>query len=236
MKAIQSMNRLGVCALLLLGSVATAQTPLEKREAIRKAREAQAAAQAQAARAATQPDFSVLDQRIEAAQRSPNDARLALEATQTLRDFLRGSTDAAAREQAMGRLPSVESLITHAISANPNDASLLLMEKASLLFNAGRKGEVEALIQASMDARPSLDAALALIGIHSRRGEKDQIFPLCQRTRPQVVREVQVWELLDACIKGSGALTPESGLSWASTDDKVFYFREAQRRNAAVTP
>ncbi|MFL5352128.1 hypothetical protein [Archangium sp.] len=45
-----------------------------------------------------------------------------------------------------------------------------------------------------------------------------------------------MWELLDACIKSSGALTPESGLSWASTEDKVFYFREAQRRTATATP
>jgi hypothetical protein len=230
--------------LLLLGSVATAQTPLEKREAIRKAREAQAAAQAQTqaqqAQAqqaqAAQSDLSVLDQRIEAAQRSPNDARLALEAAQTLRDALRNGADAGARERAMVRLSAVESLVNQAIAANPNDASLLLMEKASLLFNAGRKGEVEALVRASMDARPNLDAALALLGIHSRRGEKEQLIPLCQRTRPQLFRESQVWELLDACIKSSGALTPESGLSWASAEDKVFYFREAQRRTAAATP
>ena len=201
------MNRLGVCALFLLGSVAIAQ-----------------------------PEFSVLDQRIEAAQRNPSDARLALEATQTLRDVLRDSADAELRERALVRVAAVEAIVNQAIAANSNDAPLLLMEKASLLFNAGRKGEVEALVRASMDARPNLDAALALLGIHARRGERDQVIPLCQRTRPQLFRESQVWELLDACIKHSGALTPELGLSWASAEDKAFYFRESQRRAKSANP
>ena len=87
-----------------------------------------------------------------------------------------------------------------------------------------------------MDARPNLDAALALLGIHERRGERDQIVPLCQRTRPQLFRDSQVWELLHACIKHSGALTPESGLDWASAEDKVFYFREAERRATTAKP
>ena len=230
------MNRLALCALFLLGSVASAQTALEKREAIRKAREAKALAAQQAAEKAAEPQLPVMDLRIEAAQRTPGDARLALEATQTLRDVLRDSADAELREKALVRVAAVETLVTQAIAANPNDAPLLLMEKASLLFNAGRKGEVEALVRASMDARPNLEAALALLGIHARRGERDQIAPLCQRTRPQLFRESQVWELLDACIKHSGALTPESGLSWASVEDKVFYFREAQRRVTAATP
>jgi hypothetical protein len=107
-------------------------------------------------------------------------------------------------------------------------------EKASLVFNAGRKGEVEALVHASMDARPNLDAALALMGIHARRGEKARIPAVCQHTRPHLFREPQVWTLLEACRKL--ALTPEAGLAWASPEDKAFYFREADRRATAPVP
>jgi hypothetical protein len=213
------MNRLIVCTLFLLGPVASAETALERREAIRKAREAKVLARE-----------ALLEQRIEAAQGNPSDSRLTLEATRTLRDVLRGPADARLRERALSRVATVEALVNQAIAANPNDAPLLLMEKASLLFNAGRKGEVEALVRASMDARPNLDAALALLGIHDRRGERDQVIPLCQRTRPLLSGESQVWELLEACIKHSGALTPESGLAWASAEDQAFYFREKQRR------
>jgi len=177
-----------------------------------------------------------VEQRIEAAQRNPGNARLALDATQSLRDVLRATTDATLRDAAMTHVAAVEALVTQAISANPNDAPLLLMEKASLLFNAGRKGEVEALVQASMDAQPNLDAALALLGIYGRRGEGDKVFPVCTRTRPHLIREAQVWGLLHACIKASGASTIESGLSWASPGDKAFYARELKRRRAAVTP
>jgi hypothetical protein len=177
-----------------------------------------------------------VDQRLEAAQRQPSKARLALEVTQTLRDVLRGSTDAEVREAAMLRVATVEALVDQAISANPQEAPLLLMEKASLVFNAGRKGEVEALVRASMDAGANLDAALALLGIHGRRGERDQVFPLCARVRPQLFREEQVWELLRACMKHSGASTVESGLSWTSAGDRAFYLREWKRRTAAAKP
>jgi hypothetical protein len=219
------MNRHIVCTLLLLGSVASAQTAFERREAILKGREAKVLARE-----------ALLEQRIEAAQRNPNDARSALEVTQTLRDVLRDNADARLRETALLRVATVEALVNQAIAANPDDAPLLLMEKASLLFNAGRKREVEALVRASMDARPNLEAAVALLGIHARRGERDQVIPLCQRTRPRLSGESQVWELLDACLKHSGALTPESGLSWASAEDKTFYFREKQRRAMTANP
>ncbi|MFY0573171.1 hypothetical protein F0U62_08695 [Cystobacter fuscus] len=206
------MNRLVLCALFLVGSVASAQTR------------------------SSPPEFSGLDRRIEAAQRQPSNARLALDATRALRDVLRASTDAGGREEAMLRVSAVESLVDQAISANPREAPLLLMEKASLVFNAGRKGEVEALVRASMEAGPNLDAALALLGIHDRRGERDQIFPICARVRPQLFREAQVWQLLHACMKHSGASTIASGLSWASEGDRAFYLREMQRRTAATKP
>jgi hypothetical protein len=221
------MTRLIVCTLFLLGAVASAQTASERREAIRKAREAKVLA--------LEPP---VEQRIEAAQRNPRDARSVLEATRTLRDVLRDTADARLREAALLRVATVEALVDQAIAANPNDAPLLLMEKASLLFNAGRKGEVEALVRASMDVRPNLEAALALLGIHDRRGEGDQVISVCQRTRPHLSGEPQVWELLEACIQHSGALTPEKGLAWASAEDRAFYFRfrEQQRQARPAKP
>jgi hypothetical protein len=204
------MNRLVLCALFLAGSVAAAQTR------------------------PSHPEIFGVDQRLEAAQRHPGSARLALVVTRMLRDVLRGSTDAGVREAAMLRVAAVEALVDQAISVDPKAAPLLLMEKASLVFNAGRKGEVEALVRASMDAGPNLDAALALLGIHGRRGERDQVFPICARVRPQLFREAQVWELLQACMKHSGASTIESGLSWASPGDQAFYLRESKRREAAT--
>ncbi len=206
------MKRLVLCALFLVGSVASAQTR------------------------PSPPVLAGVDQRLEAAQRNPSNARLALHVTQTLRDVLRGSKDAGVREAAMLRVSAVEALVDQAISANPQEAPLLLMEKASLVFNAGRKGEVEALVRASMEAGPNLDAALALLGIHDRRGERDQVFPICTRVRPQLFREAQVWELLHACMKHSGASTVESGLSWTSEGDQAFYLREMKRRTAAAKP
>lgn len=211
------MKRLVPCALFLLGPVASAQTA-----------------------AAPAPQFrsslATVEQRIEAAQHTPGNASLALDATQSLRDVLRDTANATLREAAMTRVATVEALVTQAISANPHEAPLLLMEKASLLFNAGRKGEVEALVLASMDAQPNLDAALALLRLYARRGEHDKVVPICTRTRPRLFREAQVWELLHACIKASGASTLKGGLSWASEGDQAFYTRELKRRTAAVTP
>jgi hypothetical protein len=206
------MNRLVLCALFLVGSVASAQTR------------------------PSPPVLSGVEQRLEAAQRNPSNARLVLLVTRTLRDVLRGSTEAGVREAAMLRVAPVEALVDQAISANPKEAPLLLMEKASLVFNAGRKGEVEALVRASMEAGPNLDAALALLGIHDRRGERDQVFPLCARVRPQLFREAHVWELLHACMKHSGASTVERGLSWTSEGDQAFYLRETKRRMATAKP
>jgi hypothetical protein len=211
--------------LVLVATSASAQTAIERREAIRKARELEAKDPARA------PALQSIEQQVQAAKSSPGDARLALTATRSVRDFLRGKPSAELRSAGLALVPTVESVLDQAVAANPNEAPLLLLEKGSLLFNAGRKEEVEPLIRGSLQARPSLAAARALLGIHDRRGERAEVFPLCQKVRSHVFGEAEILELLEACIRHSGSLSPESGLTWASAEDRALYFRSAARRN-----
>lgn len=173
-----------------------------------------------------------IDAKIDAADRQRGDAPLALDAMRALRDFAREGGD---REAASRRVDFVVGIVDAAIKAQPADAPLLLVEKASLLFNLGRKAEVEPLLNASIASRPNLEAALALMGIYDRRQQRDRIAPLCSQVRPHLFRDAQIFALLDGCVRHLRALTPEAGLLWASDEDKRFYFRELERRGGSST-
>jgi hypothetical protein len=108
--------------------------------------------------------------------------------------------------------------------AFPDQKAELMFSKGGMLLAAKKTDDGITALRASMDAKPSPRACVALIAELDKKGDpKKEIVPLCKKARPGVADDETRYALLDACLQRSHASSAAEGLKWAGNADITFY-------------
>lgn len=125
--------------------------------------------------------------------------------------------------------------------AFPDQKPEVMFSKGGMFLAAGKTEDGVTALRASMDAKPSPRACVALIAELDKQGDpKKEIVPFCKKARPNAASDETRFALLDACITHTHAKSADKGLEWAGAADAKFYkeysmkleLEEQERRRA----
>lgn len=123
-----------------------------------------------------------------------------------------------------GLLREAGQALDKAGAAHADQLAELEFSRGAMLLSAKKTEPAVDALRASMKAKPSPRACVALIAELDKQGDpKKEIVPACKAALPNVASDETRFALLDGCLRHTHAGSADSGLAWAGPGAAAFY-------------
>jgi hypothetical protein len=176
-----------------------------------------------------------LDKARAAAKASPGDVDKARVLAQNVAGVLQTGVAKRRHLALKPLLDEAGAALDAAAAAHADKKPEIYFSKGGMLLLAGDKEDGIAALRASMQAKASPRACVALIDeLDKQHASKSEIVELCQAARANAASDETRLELLDACYRHSHEKSIDDGLKWAGAKDIAFYKDTVRRERARV--
>ena len=225
MKLASSIAHLGTLASLLLGGCMlfappAAYTAQSQEQAVAAAKESSDAQM-----------LASLEQSRTQVKQSPGSVDPARVFAQNVLGVFELGTVERKHLDAEALVREASAAIDAALDASPEQAAELYFSKGTMLLSAKKTDEGIAALRASMDAKASPRACVALVAELRKAGDpKKEITGLCKRALPNAASDETRFALLDGCLADGAGV--DEGLAWAGGAQIAFYKEYQQKIEA----
>jgi hypothetical protein len=190
---------------------------------------------------AAPPDFTELSQgpcshllgveRAEA-RLAPGDARAALAFAAAVERVLDDPAERPAPADSLALVGEALGHVDLALARTPRGALQLQLatRRASLQARGGERDASFLVLQRLLADHPNLLTLDVLFRVASELGRALDIAAECERVRPELRREVEIFALYDRCLQMAHATSPEPLLSWVAPAELARYERDRAER------
>ncbi len=120
-------------------------------------------------------------------------------------------------------LQHVVSVLDTAAAAQPGDAPALATTKAKIHLIVNQPNTAREILRGVVSEHVHVPAAILLVNSLGQDGEVEEVVAFCKTFNPLVPYGDEKIQLMTRCVLASGATSSETGLYWATEEDRAYY-------------